>query len=1340
MRFVYALLIVLALLVAALFLVPSFLDWDQFKPEFTERLEDITGRKIEIDGPLDVSILPKPTIRAADLRVANAPGAAAPELARISSLDLSLELGPLLGGEIAVTSLEMVEPVIELQRLADGRPTWLLESGPEQETGASAAGEAQATGGGLIRIDAVTVTNGTIIYRHGEGEPPERVERISAALTARSLGGPFRGEGELAVRGRAIRFLFATGTVGEDRTVPASLEATIGDEQGTALFEGILRGLDGIPTFDGSVRADAADLAALLNALAVDLGSMPAPPLASEFSVKGALSLSTDAIAASELQVRLGESQVTGALSWEDGDVPLLSAEIDLNRIDLDSFLPVAGEPEPARAAAGSTGGGQPGDTAAPSPLQTIPADIRHVIPTGIDANVDLTIDALTWREGVIRQATARLTLEDGVVKIRPVSALLPGGAKVDLVGRLAANGEDPWMVGVAEIAAEDLRAILSWLGEDVGVVPADRLRRLSASVDFSASGDRISASNIDLRVDTTRIAGNAGVTTGERPQIAADLAIDAVNVDAYLTPAGAAPTGETVTASTGEAGDADEKSQEGAPPTPDGAGDDPWARLDEIDADVALTVDALTYGGTRLAGLKLDAALEADDLTVRRASVADVAGTSVSITGVTRTLATEPRFDLAVEGAADSLEGVVALLDIDPDIRTEAFGKVTLNGTVEGGRDALSLDLALAAGASEVTLAGTVDRPFDEQAAALALRVHAPDAASLARTAGLTPPAVVTRLGALAIDGGIGGDFDSVALNLFAETAGATLQLAGKVTDPFATPGYSVDVELSHPQGEALVETLAGGVPKDAALGALRLAGTVSGDRTATDFANIDAAMGDSTLTGGVSLRLDQEPPTFSAELQGGVLDLAWLAGGLSAPSEAEDDVLRLTSDGLADTGIEGAAPQPARWSDEPVDLAVLDQLSGTLALGAEALVFDTYRIDQATVDLKAADGLLTLRSLAGRLFDGALIADGSLTGGETPAGQAAFRLADADLGAILRAAAGVDAVSGTAEADGYFTLRGQTEREIVQSLAGRVALTSREGAIEGVDVPAISRQIDALSKIDALDDIASFVEGTERSLSSGQTAIRSVDGTVRVQDGLARMDGFEIVADGSVGDISGTADLPAWQLDLTALFRLTDHADAPPVGIHFDGPIDRPERRYLIEKMQAHLVKIGLLSLAGASDMPKITLRKGAKAEPGTEMDTLLRDVLGDPDEAEDTGRAEAGETLEEADESGGKTAADEADGAGSAALSPDDGSDDAASAEEPSDAGQAQEPAGVDQTDVDDEPLETGGEEMRAAEPTTEEAAGKGPVPQPPPSPKHARDEDLQDLVDDLLKSLE
>ena len=515
--------------------------------------------------------------------------------------------------------------------------------------------------------------------------------------------------------------------------MPISVEAIFGGERGRALFEGIVRGDGETPAFDGNIRIEATDFGALLNVLAVDVGALPAAPLASEFDARGALSVSAEEIAANELQVRLGESQATGALSWRGGEVPHLNADIDLNRIDLDQFLP----------AEASGDAGQPVDEAALAPLQTISNDVRQAIPADVAATIDLKIGTLTWREGVIRQARTKLVLDDGVVTLQPASALLPGGADVRFAGRLTQGGDRPWLQGVVEIAADDLRAILSWLSVDVGDVPPDRLRRLSASADLSAIGDRLSTSNLDVRIDTTRIAGNAAIAANERPRITAALAVDTVNVDAYLPPAGEAVDG----------------AQETASAAPEAAGEGAWAGLDGIDADVALKMDALIYDGVRAAGLELDAALDDGNLTLRRAQVKDVAGVDVSVSGAAQAVWSAPIVDLAVESTAESIEGVAALLDIDPEIRTRAFGKIALNGTLAGGEDALSLNFTLAAGTAEATLEGTVDDPFGVPAGALALRLRASDAAALARAAGLTPPVAIERLGKLAVNGGIGGD-----------------------------------------------------------------------------------------------------------------------------------------------------------------------------------------------------------------------------------------------------------------------------------------------------------------------------------------------------------------------------------------------------------------------------------------------------------------------------------------------------------------------------------------------------------------------------------------------------
>ena len=1355
MKYLYGILILLALAVAALFLVPPLLDWERFKPEITERLEAITGRALAIDGPIAVSILPSPKLTVTELRIANAPGATVPDMARIKSLELALALGPLIGGEIAVTSLELVEPVVELERQADGRPNWLFEKAAGTTAEGSAAGEPEADAFEPARIDSATVRNGTIVYHRGDGRPPERIERIDAVLSARSLDGPFRAEGEFTVRGRAVAFQLATGTIGPGRSVPISLETTVGDEHGSALFEGSVTVIDGVPSFDGTMRVQASDLGALLSALDIDRGALPAAPLASALSAKGTLSASAETIAARALQVRLGESQATGAISWQDGERPSLDAEIELNRIDLDQYLPSAGEAEAEPAAADRGGGGPAEDTDAAARLQTIPEEIRQSIPADIAATVDLEIGTLTWRQGVIRQARAQLALDDGVVTIRQGSALLPGGADVSLSGRLKKEGDGPWLEGVAEIAADDLRAVLSWLSVDVDAVPADRLRHLSASADLSAQGDRISTSNLDIRVDTTRIAGDAALQLNERPRLFATLDVDAVNVDAYLLAAG------------GEAAVQDE-----APAAQAGAAENGRPAIVGIDADVRLAIDSLIYDGVRLAGLELDGTIEDGALTLRRASVADALGASVALRGTARTVWTEPTVDLAVEGEARSLAGLAALLDIDPDIRAEAFGATTLRGSLAGGEEALTVDLTLASASAEARLAGTMERPFGASSAKLALMLRAADAGTLARTAGLTPTAAIERLGALAIEGTLEGDSESVAITLNAETAGATLKVDGRVMDPLAWLSYSVAVDIVHPSPVRLIEVVTGGAQGAAALGPMRVTGTVSGDSTVADIAGIDATIGDNWLTGDVFLRLDRALPAISADIRAGVLDLTWLGGGPAAAGEAADGAATGEGGRYPDTGIEDMVPAPERWSDEPIDFAILDRLSGTLALDAEAVILGAYRIDQAKVDLAASEGTLTLRSLRGRLFDGALEADGSFAGGSMPTGRVAFRLADADVAALLLQVAEVDVVSGRATIEGDVALQGRTAREVVGSLAGRAAVTSREGTIDGVDLPAISRHIDTLAELETLDDVPAFVRAAERSLSGGRTAVHSLNGAIDMQDGKARIETFTIVAEGAVGDIAGGADLPAWQVDLTALFRLVEHPGAPPVGVLLEGPIDRPERRYLTEAMQAHLVRIGLLSLARAQEAPTITIRKGAKAEPGTEMDRMLRDVFGDPEEGDEAVQAKETDGLENGEEPTeavpAEGAAEGAGGGEDVAVPSPDGAPDGAANEAPdepaveapdepkkvdesaaeADAGQAvdavddvaeavevEEPGGVDPSQEATGMEATDGEGEGAVPPPAD-----APAPQPPPAPERDRGADFQDFLDDMLRLLD
>ena len=743
----------------------------------------------------------------------------------------------------------------------------------------------------------------------------------------------------------------------------------------------------------------------------------------------------------------------------------------------------------------------------------------------------------MTYRGNVMRQARAILALDEGAVTVRQVSALLPGGADVTLAGRIADGADGPSFSGVVDMAADDLRAVLAWLGLDVAAVPADRLRRLAASADLHALGDRIAASKMDVRIDATRIEGDAAVQFGDRPRLSLALAVDAVNADAYLPAAGAGTDTE--------------------------AGG--WPALDGVEAELALEVGALTYGGARLLGLALDAVLRDGQVTLRRAAVADAAGLRLALTGTARPRGMETTVDLSFEGGARSLSGLVALLAIESGFRPEALGPVSLRGALAGDAQALAVDIAVAARAAEASLAGTIETLPDRVAANLALRLHAPDAAELARIAGVAPGAAPARLGALAIEAGIEGGPEEAVVILGAEAAGATLQVAGSVKTPFETPRYRATADLRHPRAAALAETVFGAAA-GIGPGGLHLTGVVAGDEGGIAVSDIAGAVGDMQATGAVSVRLDGERPSISATVGVDAIDLAAAVSGAATDGAGAEDA--------------------GRRADAPLDLSFLDGLDATLALEAGAMRMGCCRIERAVLDLAAADGALAVRSLGGRLFGGALEAEGDLTGGPTPAADMRFRLSDFDMGAALRAA-GVDALAGRATVEGRLSARGATPGALLEGLAGEAVVTARGGAVQGVDLAALA------SGLEAGGD--GFAAAAERALSSGATRLRSLDGRVSVRDGRAVVDGLALGADAGTGAVRGTVDLPAWRVDLAALFRLAGHPEAPPLGLVLQGPIERPARGYVIEEMQAYL--------AGRRRTP-----------PPREPDAELRDFVDD------------------------------------------------------------------------------------------------------------------------------
>jgi len=179
-------------IVAALLIAPSFIDWNQYKGEITAQAKAFTGRALAIDGDLKATILPAPAVVVEGIRLANAEGAGTADMVRLKSVEVRVALGPLLGGRVQVETVKLVDPVIHIEKLADGR--WNFDFATEEEAAPRTAAPegASADSPVALQLDRLLIENGVFVYRDAAAGVEERIDGLDARFAVASLEGTVR--------------------------------------------------------------------------------------------------------------------------------------------------------------------------------------------------------------------------------------------------------------------------------------------------------------------------------------------------------------------------------------------------------------------------------------------------------------------------------------------------------------------------------------------------------------------------------------------------------------------------------------------------------------------------------------------------------------------------------------------------------------------------------------------------------------------------------------------------------------------------------------------------------------------------------------------------------------------------------------------------------------------------------------------------------------------------------------------------------------------------------------------------------------------------------------------
>ncbi|MCK6453453.1 MAG: AsmA-like C-terminal region-containing protein [Alphaproteobacteria bacterium] len=200
---------------------------------------------------------------------------------------------------------------------------------------------------------------------------------------------------------------------------------------------------------------------------------------------------------------------------------------------------------------------------------------------------------------------------------------------------------------------------------------------------------------NLDTTLDATRMTGNVSMQWRDRPAFGVNTRIDKINVDAYM------PIRKSSARQT-QLAQAQQGATDGQPPAAQKpAGQTPPANpmetlrlLERFDLNLQTEIGSMTYRDTPIQDLKMNLELVDGKLTIKEATVRDVAGAQAAFTLMAERLSTSPAFSTAFNlRATDAKRFLKFATGYDSPLPPQALGSLTAKGSVAGTADQLKID-----------------------------------------------------------------------------------------------------------------------------------------------------------------------------------------------------------------------------------------------------------------------------------------------------------------------------------------------------------------------------------------------------------------------------------------------------------------------------------------------------------------------------------------------------------------------------------------------------------------------------------------------------------------------
>lgn len=697
MRLIAIILSVLVLIVGAALIGPNFVDWNKYKPEIIKQVDNATGLKVKIDGDISLGVLPSPHVKINGLTVEAAKKVKFENLLQMKKAEVSVALLPLLSKKIVVDTVTLIEPVISIEMLADGTPSWETEKLASAKKVNAAVAEAidsenitasQAAKPNSpmdsVSLNALKIEKGVLNYVDHKSGQTYAISDINLGLKADSLKGPFDADGSLVYDGKEIVFEAETGRLpnaGEELKIQAKV--SLPDADASFSFGGVAM-IVAPYEVQGQANADIESLKKLAGLFGADAADQ-------SLKLDGLLTANQNNVDYNNLKLSLGDFVGDGKISVQNLQAknPLI-LNVDLKSgsvLNLEPFMKGKENSTPSSdkaLKASAKGTKEKG---------LIPNSLT--LPMLIKANVKLNLGGIKAQGQTIKGVFVDLSKEQSNITASFRTLELPGQGKAE--GTLnvkyasASQSSKTGQVIYADPTASykvngqvgQLEAFLKAFAPDADTKAVTNLYKSAQfQLDGSVSNQAVSLKDSVLKLDDL-VVGLGGryqpALNGGRAKAMIDLSLGTIDLDKINAAQGKKPVVSGEGASSAKA------------PSPKEAVKPLKNFSLPLDLGFDISVQKLRMNGADIEGVRASGDLTGNKLTLKNASANNYAGAAMSVKGVVGNLQELSGLDLDFYTKTSDVKKLASAFKVDTKQFPASLSalEATVNG--KGNMDALA-------------------------------------------------------------------------------------------------------------------------------------------------------------------------------------------------------------------------------------------------------------------------------------------------------------------------------------------------------------------------------------------------------------------------------------------------------------------------------------------------------------------------------------------------------------------------------------------------------------------------------------------------------------------------